>query len=280
MFKDSIQSINEMARVKKNLLDKSLFQYLLLSALAGAYVGLGVVLAISVGAPFADSSLPVTSLIMGLSFAVALVLVIFAGAELFTGNHMIFTVSTLSKVTGWKDVCKNWFWCFIGNFIGAIILCLLIVGTGIFKSISPDHLLMTIAVKKMSMDSSELFFRAILCNWLVCLAIWTTLRTKSDTAKIMLIFWMLFTFVSSGYEHSVANMTFLGLALMHPHSEAISLTGFFHNLAPVTLGNIIGGGLFLGTIYWFVETRQYKQKPKVTKGNASINLQKTGSSKY
>lgn len=279
MFKDSLQTINEMALTKKKLLDNSLFRYLLLAALAGAYVGLGVVLAVSVAAPLAASSLPVVSLIMGLSFAVALLLIIFAGAELFTGNNMIYTVSTLSRVTTWKDAFKNWFWCFGGNFIGASILCLLIVGTGIFKTIEPDYLLMTIAAKKMNMATSELFFRAILCNWLVCLAIWTVIRTKSDTAKIMLIFWMLFTFVASGYEHSVANMTFLGLALLHPHPDTISLAGFIHNLVPVTLGNIVGGGLFLGTIYWFVDSKQWKLEQKLTYTNVSMNLRKTGSSR-
>lgn len=92
----------------------------------------------------------------------------------------------------------------------------------------------------MNLPVSELFFRGILCNWLVCLAIWTASRTKSDAAKIMLIFWMLFAFVASGYEHSVANMTFLSLALLLPHPDAISAAGLFHNLIPVTLGNIVG----------------------------------------
>ncbi|PFD99403.1 formate/nitrite transporter family protein [Priestia megaterium] len=262
MLKNSLQSMNELAGEKTKLVNDHLPSYLLLAMLAGAYVGLEVILALSVGAPLASASLPVVSLVMGLSFAVALLLVVFAGAELFTGNHMIYTVSTLSGVTTWKDTFKNWTWCFIGNAIGAFGLCLLITGTGLFKGIEPNHLLMTLAAKKMNLPVSELFFRGILCNWLVCLAIWTASRTKSDAAKIMLIFWMLFAFVASGYEHSVANMTFLGLALLLPHPDAISAAGLFHNLIPVTLGNIVGGGLFVGSIYWFVNARQLKENAK------------------
>ncbi|MCM3068403.1 formate/nitrite transporter family protein [Priestia flexa] len=259
MFKASIESMTDIARQKTNQVNKQLPSYLLLSMLAGAYVGIGVVLALSVGAPLAEASLPIVSLVMGLSFAIALLLVMFAGAELFTGNHMFYTISTLSGATTWKDTLKNWLWCFVGNGLGAFVLCLLIVGTGLFKGVGDTHLLLTTAAKKMNLPMSELFFRGILCNWLVCLAIWTALRTKSDAAKIMLVFWMLFAFVASGYEHSVANMTFLGLALLHPHPETISLAGLLHNLIPVTLGNIVGGALFVGSVYWFINKKQMEK---------------------
>ncbi len=270
LFKDSLESMAEAARQKTDHLNKQLPSYLLLAILAGAYVGIGVVLALSVGAPLAQMSLPVVSLVMGLSFAVALLLVTFAGAELFTGNHMFYTISTLSGVTTWRDTLKNWAWCFVGNLLGAFILCLLIVGTGLFKGIDEGHLMMTIASKKMNLPMSELFFRGILCNWLVCLAIWTASRTKNDAAKIMLIFWMLFAFVASGYEHSVANMTFLGLALLHPNPESVSLAGMVHNLIPVTLGNIVGGALFVGSAYWFVQKKKAEQTQEVQKISTAL----------
>ncbi|MNJ74281.1 Nitrite transporter NirC [compost metagenome] len=98
----------------------------------------------------------------------------------------------------------------------------------------------------------NLFFRGVMCNWLVCLAIWTSLRAKEDTAKLILIFWMLFAFIASGYEHSIANMTVLGLALLLPHPDTISIAGWFHNMIPVTLGNMVGGALFVGTAYWII----------------------------
>jgi nitrite transporter len=252
MYKESIEAVVESALKRKQLMDESLLRYLVAAGLAGAYVGLGIILIFSVGAPLSAIQSPVTSLVMGASFGVALTLVIFAGAELFTGNNMIFAMSSLTGATRWRDAYKNWFWCFIGNLIGAMVLVMLVKGSGLFNNIKPEHLLMTAAAKKMSIPFWQAFFRGILCNWFVCLAIWTSMRAKSDSAKLILIWWMLFGFIASGYEHSVANMTVLGLALVLPHPETISLSGWFHNMIPVTLGNMVGGIGFLAMLYWFI----------------------------
>lgn len=252
MYKESIETVIQNTLKRKELLDQSLFRYLVSAGMAGAYVGLGIVLIFSIGAPLFAIKSPLTSIAMGASFGIALTLVIFAGAELFTGNNMYYTVSTLAGATTWKDTAKNWFWCFIGNLAGAMVLAGLVYGTGIFDGIKPNHLLLTVAAKKMNLGTAELFFRGILCNWLVCLAIWTSLRTKNEAAKLILIWWMLYAFIACGYEHSVANMTVLGLALLLPHPETISIAGWFHNMIPVTLGNIVGGAFFLGGLYWFV----------------------------
>lgn len=252
MYRESIETVVESALKRKKLMDESLLRYLIAAGLAGAYVGLGIVLIFSVGAPLFAIKSPVTSLVMGASFGVALTLVIFAGAELFTGNNMIFTLSSLTGATRWRDTWKNWFWCFLGNLAGAMVLVLLVKGSGIFNGASADHLLMASAAKKMALPFWQAFFRGILCNWFVCLAIWTSMRAKSDSAKLILIWWMLFGFIASGYEHSIANMTVLGLALVLPHPETVSLAGWFHNMIPVTLGNMVGGIVFLGMMYWFV----------------------------
>ncbi|MEK8132863.1 formate/nitrite transporter family protein [Paenibacillus filicis] len=259
MFTDSVEVLVQTAMKKKELLQRSLLRYLLSAGLAGAYVGLGIVLIFSVGAPLYAIKSPVTSMVMGVSFGVALTLVIFAGAELFTGNNMYYTVSTLSRATTWKDTLRNWFWCYAGNLLGALVLVGLIVGAGIFAGIGPEHLLFATAAKKMSLPYSQLFFRGILCNWFVCLAIWTSLRAKSETAKLILIWWMLYGFIASGYEHSVANMTVLSLALALPHPETISMAGWFHNMIPVTLGNIVGGALFVGAVYWWISPVRRRQ---------------------
>ncbi|MFF2155920.1 formate/nitrite transporter family protein [Paenibacillus chitinolyticus] len=252
MFTETVEKMAAAAVQKKNFLSESLLRYLTAAGLAGAYVGLGIVLIFSVGAPLFAAKSPVTTTIMGLSFGVALTLVIFAGSELFTGNNMYFTIGALSRKVTWKDTLVNWFWCYLGNLTGAMVLVLLVVGAGVFANIKPDHLLMTIAAKKMNMDTTQLFFRGILCNWFVCLAIWTSMRAKEDTAKLILIFWMLYGFIASGYEHSVANMTVLGLALVLPHPETVTLAGWFHNMIPVTLGNIVGGAVFVGLLYYFI----------------------------
>ncbi len=101
----------------------------------------------------------------------------------------------------------------------------------------------------MNAPALELFFRGILCNWIVCLAIWTSLRAEGDIAKLFLIFILIFAFIAAGFEHSVANMSLLGMALMHGGSDLVSISGFVHNLIPVTIGNIIGGAIFVGGIY-------------------------------
>lgn len=107
----------------------------------------------------------------------------------------------------------------------------------------------------MTMDSSDLFFRAILCNWLVCLAVWSAMRAQRDAAKLVMIFWCLFAFIGAGFEHSVANMTLLGIGLAQEHADAISWAGFVHNMVPVTLGNIGGGAIFVGGLYWLANAR-------------------------
>ncbi|MFF2016535.1 formate/nitrite transporter family protein [Paenibacillus sp. NPDC058177] len=253
MFAQNVENIVEAAVYKRDKMNESLPKYFLAALLAGAYVGIGIILIFSLGAPLAALKSPFQSLIMGASFGIALSLVVFAGSELFTGNNMFFTASTLAGKTSIGDTLKNWVIVFFGNLAGAIVLALLIQGTGLFKAAPAEHLIFTAAAKKMSLPFSELFFRGILCNWLVCLALWMSSRAKSETAKLVLIWWCLFAFIASGYEHSVANMTLLSVALLLPgHPETISLAGWLHNMIPVTLGNIIGGGVFVGMAYWLI----------------------------
>lgn len=253
MFTESVRSIVDAAVKKRDFMNQHPLRYFISAMMAGAYVGLGIILIFSLGAPLAAIKSPIQSLVMGASFGIALTLVIFAGSELFTGNNMFFTASTLARRTSVKDLGKNWTLVFFGNLAGAVVLSLLVLGTGLFKGIAPEHLIFAAAAKKMSVPVTALFFRGILCNWLVCLAIWMSSRTTNDAAKIMLIWWCLFAFIASGYEHSVANMTLLSTALLLPgHPATITIAGWLHNMIPVTLGNIVGGAVFMGMAYWFV----------------------------
>lgn len=181
---------------------------------------------------------------------------------------MYFTVSTLAGRTTWRDTLWNWLVTYLGNFTGALVLVLMIIGAGVFKGIDGQHLLMVIAAKKMHYSFWEAFFRGILCNWFVCLAIWTSIRVKSEPAKLILIWWMLFGFIASGYEHSVANMTVFSLAWLLPHPETISITGVLQNLIPVTLGNIVGGGMMVGALYWMMDP--------IKLGRRSLSAQEQG----
>ncbi|MFC7681880.1 formate/nitrite transporter family protein [Paenibacillus sp. GCM10028914] len=261
MYTQGVENIVEAAAKKNEQMNGNLIRYFISALLAGAYIGVGIILIFKLGAPFAAAGSPFQTLVMGASFGIALTLVVFAGAELFTGNNMFFTMSTLAGRTSVLDTTKNWLIVFIGNLGGAVLLSLLVWGTGLFKGIAPDHLLFTVAANKMNAPFMELFFRGILCNWLVCLALWMGSRAKEDTAKLILIWWCLFAFIATGYEHSIANMTLLSLATILPgHPETVSIAGWISNMIPVTLGNIIGGGVFVGMAYWFISP--VKGKPR------------------
>lgn len=253
MVLETVNGFAGGAEKKSSFLKKSVSRYFLASALAGVYVGLGIILIFSIGGPLAAAGSPAVKALMGASFAVALILVIFAGSELFTGNNMIMAIGGLTKKTSWLDVVKLWAVCYLGNLLGALALSGLIAGAGMFGT-SGDSvpLLVKVAEAKGSAPFLTLFIKGILCNLLVCLAVWTSARTKNDMAKLTLIFWCLFAFIGSGYEHSIANMTVIGVGALV--SETVTWGHFWHNLIPVTLGNMVGG-IGLGAVYWFISNK-------------------------
>ncbi len=256
MAQETVNVIVGSARTKADLLAKSPLQYLVLSALAGAYVGFGIVLILSIGAPLAAAGSPAVKAVMGASFGVALALVIFAGSELFTGNNMVMTIGSLAGAVSWRRTLAVWGASWAGNLAGSLLLALATVKAGLVGKAPFKDFLASVALAKMSAPFGELFYRGLLCNVLVCLAVWTALRAKDDMAKLAMIFWCLFAFIGAGFEHSVANMTLLGMSLLGPHDGRIGWGGFVHNLVPVTLGNIVGGAVVIGAAYYFVAVGQ------------------------
>ncbi len=243
---------------KKEMLNRSLSRYLVLSMLAGIYVGFGIVLVFSIGAPLSSIGAVGLKALMGASFGVALTLVIFAGSELFTGNNMVMTIGSLSRKVSWLDTSKLWVVCYIGNLMGSLLLAYLISKSGVLGDGAGKEFITNVALAKGSGAFLQLFIKGIFCNMLVCLAVWMSARTKDDTAKIMLIFWCLFAFIGSGFEHSIANMTVIGIGLF-VSPETIQWGHFWHNMVPVTLGNIIGGAFCIGAAYWFVANKQISE---------------------
>ncbi len=251
---ESIASFSSMSAAKKAFLARNPAGFFIASMMAGAYVGIGIILIFSVGQA-ADPS--VRPLVMGASFGIALTLVVFAGSELFTGHTMYMFIGRLTSRISSLDMCRAWGVTWSGNLIGSALLGGLFVlgGGGAVLQDGGNDLIHAVAAKKMSAPAIELFSRAILCNWLVCLAIWGASRTENDTAKCVIIFWCLFAFIASGFEHSVANMTVFSVALLSDHPEAVSLSGAARNLLWVTLGNTFAGTILMGLGYWMAAGR-------------------------
>jgi len=253
------ERIASLAANKCSFLDQSLGGYLILSVLAGVYLGFGIALIVSLGGPLAAAGSPIVKLVMGVSFGIALTLVIFAGSELFTGNNMVGAIGGLSRSITWSQVIQINFWSWLGNLIGSLALAWLVIQSGVFSKGPTADLIEKVAAVKMSLPAWELFTRGILCNWLICLAVWTSGRTSNDVAKILLIFWCLFAFIGTGFEHSIANQSLLGMALFLPHEGTVNWTGFWYNQLFVVLGNIVGGGVFVGAFYWMVSPFKSRQ---------------------
>jgi len=144
-----------------------------------------------------------------------------------------------------------WGLSYVGNLLGCLGLAWLLAKSGVFGIEPAKSFVESTAAAKMHLDFGTAFARGILANWLVSLAVWGAGRTKSDPAKLVIIFWCLFAFIGAGFEHSIANMTLLALALFQPHADAGTWLGYVQNLVPVTLGNIVGGAIFVGGAYWF-----------------------------
>lgn len=263
MYAETIDSFAALAAKKAAYLREHPAGFFTSSMMAGAYVGIGIILIMTVGGSVEPAFAKIA---MGLSFGIALTLVVFAGSELFTGYTMYMILGMKKGTITGQNLLDTWSMSWLGNFAGSLLLVsLFFLGGGGGFLHEPDAIVHTVAIHKMNSPVAELFARAILCNWLVCLAIWTSARTKNDAAKIFLIFWCLFAFITSGFEHSVANMTVLSLSLFGAHPETVSLAGLTHNLVWVTLGNIVGGALFMGGAYWFASGERPANSRIVTK---------------
>jgi nitrite transporter NirC len=248
VYEETIDKLSEIGSAKSVAVRRSPLAFIVGSAMAGAYIGFGDIIMFTAGA-HADPAW--AHLVMGAVFASALTIVIFAGSELFTGTAIYMPLALLSRRTSITDTLAVWVVCWLGNLAGAIILALLfkLGGGGVLLGDGNATFIATVAAK-MNAPSGELFARGLICNWLVCLAIWMSYRTQNDAAKAILIFWPIMIFVAAGFEHSVANMFAFALALMSDHPATITLYGAVHNLTFVTLGNLAGGGLMIALGYW------------------------------
>jgi formate transporter len=235
-----------------------------LGVLAGAFIGLGAVLATLVGT---DSSLGfgITRWLAGVAFSLGLILVVIGGAELFTGNNLMVMAVASRQVTVAR-LLRTWVIVYVGNFVGALSIVAMVMLAGWWtlddKAVGSSAL--SIAATKTSLPFGTIFFRGILANALVCLAVWLATGGRTLTDKVVAIVPPVAAFVANGFEHSVANMYFIpmGLALKDKEgltsavgTSSLTIAGFLKNLAASTLGNVVGGAILVGIVYWFVYLR-------------------------
>jgi len=239
----------------------------ILAILAGVYIAFGAQLFLLVGS---DSTLGFgfTRFLSASVFTVGLMMVVVGGAELFTGNNLVLIAALDKKIT-WGELLKNWVVVYIGNFVGSIILAALLFwgGTWSLNGNLVGANALKVALSKTSLTFAQAFFRGILCNWLVCMAVWMSMASKDVIGKLFAIYFPIMGFVASGFEHSVANMFFIPYGIfLKGNPKVLEAAGktladlanlnwgtlFTVNLIPVTLGNLVGGAIFVGAVYWYV----------------------------
>lgn len=240
------------AAVHKSEALRSPGRFLVSGMLAGAYIGVGVVLMVATAGPLLAAGSGFAKLVSGLVFGVALTLVVFAGADLLTSAMMILPIGALMRaVPPWRALATL-VATLAANVLGALVFAGLIVASGVLHANAPaGKMLSDMLAAKADEGPVELFARGVLCNVLVCLAIWMAARVRDDVAKILLIFAAILAFISSGFEHVVANMTTYGIGLFSgdPHAT----WGLFaYNVTWVGLGNLVGGAVVVGLGYWVI----------------------------
>jgi formate/nitrite transporter len=225
----------------------------LLGLLAGAFIGLGALM-FTLVASDATLSFAVSRLLGGLVFSLGLVLVSIAGAELFTGNNLIAMAWASGRVST-AELLRNWAIVCLANFVGAAGLALLVwlSGHGELNGGRVGEAVIRIASAKAQLSLTEAFFRGVLCNVLVCIAVWMTLAGRSVTDKVLAIVFPITAFVAAGFEHSIANMYFFPLAMLL--GAPLSIGDMLANLAPVIAGNIVGGSVLVALVYWLIYLR-------------------------
>lgn len=254
MYQETIHALAQAAGGKADQLRTHPIAFVISSIQAGAYIGFGVLLSFTIGGLLNGE--PYAKVLMGISFGVALSLVVIAGAVLFTGNNLVMTCGALSHTARWIDAIKLWVVCWLGNLAGAVLLALMFRASGLLNG-NTASFIASAAAGKVGAPAIALFFRGVLCNVLVCLAVWSGFRCKSESGKLIMIFWCLFAFFTTGFEHSIANMTLLTLALMAPSAEAaINIGGWAYNLAVVTAGNMVGGILLVALPYHAISSEK------------------------
>ena len=233
----------------------------LLACLAGAFVALAGAASTAAAATVGDPSL--AKLVSGCVFPAGLAMVIVAGSELFTGNNLMI-MGVLARTITARQMLRNWLVVYLGNFAGALLVAALCVSGHVFSAFSGKLAasVVTIAQTKAGLSFGDAFVRGILCNFLVCIAVWMANAARTVGGKVAAVFFPIMAFVVAGFEHSIANMYYLAAGLFTAEQTGAAAEGLTWgralagNLLPVTLGNLVGGGLLVGVSAWYLYLKQ------------------------
>ena len=274
MNQEDVQKLSNAANAKITLLKNDFFKYFMRAIMAGFFIVVAMIFSNVVGNVFSGAEEPAWGKFLGaLVFSIAVLLISLVGGELFTGNNLVMAFGAFDKKISWGDAAKVWVVSYIGNFVGCLILSLIFVWAG--ASGTADYFAGFIG-NKLAIPAGQMFFRAVLCNFFVCLGVLCGIKLKSEAAKFLMIVMCISGFVVSGFEHCVANMYYIPAGLLAKHGEAYynaaimagmtpdqlnSMTVgkfFLNNLLPVTLGNIVGGVVFVALPLYLI----YRNKNK------------------
>jgi len=228
---------------------------LVLAVLAGAFISLGA-LFFTVVVTSSSLGFGITRLLGGLSFSLGLILVVVAGAELFTGNNLI-AMAWASRLISTREVVRNWLIAYVGNLLGCLgtVVLVMLADVASLGGGAVGETALQIARAKVDLDLTEAFARGVLCNALVCLAVWLAIGGRSVTDKILAVIFPITAFVAIGLEHSIANWFFLPFGFAVDAHGALSIAGAGRNIVAVTTGNIVGGTVLVAGVYWIAYLR-------------------------
>ncbi|MBV7363938.1 formate/nitrite transporter family protein [Actinomycetaceae bacterium TAE3-ERU4] len=253
-IEENLEAQNNGA-VHKDHASSKPWRYLVAAMLAGIYIGVADIFMFTAAAPLYAVNSGWAPLVGGAVFGIGLILVIFAGSELITSAMMILPIGLANRRIKWDAAARAFIIMLVGNLLGSILLAALVKGSGVMDHGAVAQMLSHVANLKVHKSAEALIFRGILCNILVCVAVWTQSKTKNEVAKMLIMGWCMALFVTSGFEHVVANMTTLSLGMLHGVA-GVTLLGALRNLGFVLIGNIIGGALFIALPYLVIGEKQ------------------------
>lgn len=257
MYEKELEAFSAAAQSKYTMAKQTPFRYFVAAIIAGFFIVVATVLSNVTAAVFYKTSPEIAKFLGAFLFSIAIVLIVFIGGELFTGNNMTMAMGMYNKKVTFGQTLRVWLMSYIGNFVGAFILGSLVVLSGCCREILTDYYT-AIIPSKLNLDPFTLFVRGILCNYLVCLAVFVGKKMATESGKLVVMFCVITTFVIAGFEHCIANMgtyTIAGFLLGGLPFDKVALSFVF-----VTLGNIVGGALLFAWPLKFVSGKSQKNK--------------------